>query len=200
MKALLTQLRAAILGALLLGLAGIALALYGNDRHRMAALTHAREQATALQTRQRLERVHTERREIEAYLQRFNTLHSLGALGNENRLDWIERLAAIRNELHLARLVYTIDARQVNPQMHDPGAGLRFETSRMRLDFTVVHEGDLLRIIERLRTPAMGMFEIRSCALSRLRPEARGIGGPLPRASAADGNLAGQCELDWLII
>lgn len=198
MTALLTQLRWAVLGAVLLACVGVAAALYGNDRHSLAAQAHALEKAHALEAHQRLGSVYTERGEIENYLQRFYTLRSLGALGNENRLDWIERLAAIRDELRLPRLAYTIAARAPDPQMPDPGAGLRFETSRMRLEFGVVHEGDLLRIIERLRTPAMGMFEIRSCALSRVRAGVQGAGPAAPEPGVARGNLAGVCELDWL--
>ena len=198
MTALLTQLRWAILGALFLACAGVAAALYGNDRHGLAAQAHAREKAEALKAHQRLGSVYGERGEIENYLQRFYTLRSLGALGNENRLDWIERLTAIREELRLPRLTYTIAARAPDPQMPDPGAGLRFETSRMRLEFDVVHEGDLLRIIERLRTPAMGMFEVRSCALSRMRVGVPGADSAAPEAGVARSNLAGVCELDWL--
>ena len=198
MTALLTQLRWAILGALLLACVGVAAALYGNERQRHSAQAQAREKAAALTAQQRLGSVYAERGEIENYLQRFNTLRSLGALGNENRLDWIERLAAIREELRLPRFTYTIAARAPNPQMQDPGAGLRFETSRMRLEFGVVHEGDLLRIIERLRTPAMGMFEIRSCALIRVRAALPGTDLAAPEAGAAHANLAGVCELDWL--
>jgi hypothetical protein len=142
--------------------------------------------------------VYAERREIDDYLPRFNTLKSLGALGNENRLDWIERIAAIRRELDLPRLAYTIEPRQANAQMQQPVAGLTFETSRMKLDFALVHEGDLLRLIERLRSPAMGVFEIRACVLFRKPLAAAPASGLAGAAQAFAGNLEGACELDWI--
>ena len=196
MKALLEHLKWAMLGALSLTCLGIAAVMHGNSRQQEASRIFAIDEAAFRQSKQRLDSVYVERREIDDYLPRFNTLRSLGALGDENRLDWIERIASIRGELGLPRLVYTIEPRQASRQILQPVAGLAFETSRMKLDFALVHEGDLLRLIERLRTPAMGIFELRACTLARSRAPTTIDGANAGTAFA--GNLEGSCELDWI--
>ena len=196
MKSTLENLKWAILGALLLACLGIAAGMHGHAREQEASRVFAMDEAAFRQSKQRLDSVYAERREIDDYLPRFNTLQSLGALGNENRLDWIERIASVRSELGLPRLVYTIEPRQASQHILQPVAGLAFETSRMKVDFALVHEGDLLRLIERLRTPAMGIFELRACTLARLQtpPTVDGV----KAGTAFDGNLEGSCELDWI--
>ena len=198
MKATLEHLKLAILGALLLAGLGIGAAFYGNTRHAQAARTFAIENAAFRQSQQRLDSVYTERREIDDYLPRFNNLKAQGALGNENRLDWIERIATIRRELSLPRLAFTIDPRAPNTAIQNPLAGLSFETSRMKLDFALVHEGDLLRVLERMRAPAMGVFEIRSCLLVLKPSPAISPAGSTDAGQAFAGNLEGACELDWI--
>ncbi len=196
MKSTLENLKWAILGALLLACLGIAAGMHGNSRQQEASRIFAIDAVAFRQSKQRLDSVYAERREIDDYLPRFNTLQSLGALGNENRLDWIERIASIRSELALPRLVYTIEPRQASQQILQPVAGLTFETSRMKVDFALVHEGDLLRLIERLRAPAMGIFELRVCTLTR-SPAPTTIDGA-NAGTTFDGNLEGSCELDWI--
>ena len=197
MKTALAQVRWAALGALLLAGAGVAVALYGIDRHRSVEIGVAQVKAQSLDTRQRLGSVYGERLEIDAFLTRYNTLQSIGALGNENRLAWIERLAAIRDELRLPRLIYSVAARQANPGLPEPAPGLRFESSGMRLDFGLVHEGDLLQILARLRTPPMGVFEVRNCSLQRVAAGSAASQADATDTLAASANLRGECQLDW---
>jgi hypothetical protein len=196
MKAMFKHLQWAILGALLLAGLGIAAAIHGHARQQEASRIFTMDDTAYRESKQRLDSVYAERREIDDYLPRFNTLQSLGALGNENRLEWVERIATIRSELALPRLVYTIEPRQANPKLQQPVAGLNFETSRMQLDFTLVHEGDLLRLIERLRSPAMGVFELRVCTLVRARAAQAPYGADA--SATLPGNLDGSCEFDWI--
>jgi hypothetical protein len=198
MIAFLKQLRWSALAALMLAAIGIAAAWVGDSRQQESATRHAIAQSAAIEAQRRLGSVYAERREIDNFLPRFNALGALGALGNENRLDWIERLAALREELRLPRLSYTIDPRQANPQLPAPGSGLVFESSHMKFEFELLHEGDLLRIIERLRNPAMGVFEFNKCVIARLEgtvadlPAARGAVAPLA------SRLGGECHLEWI--
>lgn len=185
------SLRWSIAGAIALATVGAIAAWYGNHLHAEATLAHAQAQARAIEAQQRLGRAHAERRDIDAYLERYANLRTLGAIDNENRLDWIERIAAIRAELRSARLTYNVEPRQAYARLAPPGAGLRFEASPMRLEFAALHEGDLLRIIERLRTPAMGVFEVRGCSLAR----EGNAGGD---SNAGTTSLAGTCQFDWI--
>lgn len=184
------SLRWSIAGAVMLVLLGIAAAWYGTHLHAAATNLHDQAQARAIESQQKLGRALAERRDIDDFLPRYENLRGLGAIDNENRLDWIERIAAIRTELRSTRLTYSIEPRQAYTRLAPPGAGMRFEASPMRVEFSAVHEGDLLRLIERMRSPAMGVFEVRTCSLAR---EA-GAGGD----AAASPGLAGVCQFDWI--
>ncbi len=197
MKTVFAQVRWAALGALVLAGAGVAAALYGIDRHNATEVGFLQVKAQARDTRQRLGSVYGERLEIDAFLARYNTLQSIGALGDESRLDWIERLAAIRDDMRLPRLSYNVTARQPNPALQEPAPGLRFESSGMKLEFGLVHEGDLLQIIARLRAPPMGVFEIRNCSLQRAPAAPTDASPEAMDNRAVPGNLRGECLLDW---
>jgi hypothetical protein len=139
------SLRWSIAGAVLLVLLGISAAWYGTRLHADATLLHAQAQARAIDAQQKLGRAHAERRDIDAYLPRYNNLRTLGAIDNENRLDWVERIAAIRTELHSTRLSFNVEPRQAYAMLPPPGAGLRFEASPMRLEFSEVRACSLAR-------------------------------------------------------
>ena len=197
MKTAFAQVRLAVLGAVVLAGAGVAAALYGFEKHGATAVGYMQVKAQAGDTQQRLGSVYGERLEIDAFLARYNTLQSIGALGDESRLLWIERLAAIRNDMRLPRLTYNVAARAPSVGLTEPAPGLRLESSSMKLEFGLVHEGDLLQIIARLRAPPMGVFEIRNCALQRVPAAPAGAPAGVDASGATPGNLRGECLLDW---
>ena len=197
MKTAFAQVRWALLGALLLAGAGVTAALYGIDKHSGTEAGYMQVKAQARDTQQRLGSVYGERLEIDAFLARYNTLQSIGALGDESRLNWIERLAAIRDDMRLPRLTYSVAARAPSVGLTEPAPGLRFESSSMKLEFGLVHEGDLLQIIARLRAPPMGVFEIRNCTLQRAPAAPADAPAGTAESSASLGNLRGECLLDW---
>lgn len=194
MNPTISHLRWALIGAFALAACGIAAGYYGINRHAQARIAYDAAQAEFRATRTRLDSVYGERQEVDSYLARYNTLRMMGALGNESRLDWIERLAAIREELKLPRLAYTVSPRQPDPLFPDPSAGLLFEASTMKLEFVVLHEGDVIEIIRRLRAPPMGVFEVRNCAVTRR--DARAVSA----VAGGAGRLEGECQLEWIAL
>lgn len=197
MKTAFAQVRWALLGALVLAGAGVAAGLYGIDKHGATEAGYMQVKAQAGDTQQRLGSVYGERLEIDAFLARYNTLQSIGALGDESRLAWIERLAAIRDDMRLPRLNYSVASRAPSVGLAEPAPGLRFESSSMKLEFGLVHEGDLLQIIARLRAPPMGVFEIRNCTLQRAPVVPADAPAGAADGGASPGNLLGECLLDW---
>ncbi|MBL8382417.1 MAG: hypothetical protein JNM90_05040 [Burkholderiales bacterium] len=189
-----SHLRWAVIGAVAIAACGGAAGYLGMTRHADAKRVYEAAQADFRETRARLDSVYGERQEIDSYLARYNNLRAIGALGNESRLDWIERLASIRDDLKLPRLAYTVGPRQPDPLFPDPSAGLLFEASTMKLEFVVLHEGDVIEIIRRLRSPPMGVFEVRNCAVSRRDARAVNV------AAGSGGRLEGECQLEWIAL
>jgi hypothetical protein len=196
-KDFILQLRWAIAGALVLAIAGVVVALTFHFDQRRAAAEFALARAASASAAIRLEAAHLERREVIEYLPRYRALEALGAFGDERRLAWIERLDALRGELKSPRLEYTIAARAPLPDRAEPVPGLSFEASRLKVEFDLLHEGDLFVALKRLTHAPMGVSEIQSCTLRRLPRTAAAT----PRGDAPpDGspNLGGECQLDWI--
>ncbi|MFN0163333.1 MAG: hypothetical protein ACKVQQ_19065 [Burkholderiales bacterium] len=196
MRDFLMQLRWSIAGAVLLAIVGVATAYYFHLDQRRAAAELALARAASLGASANLAAAHAERQEIIEFLPRYRVLERLGAFGDERRLDWIERMDAIRDELKSSRLTYTIAPRGPLPERPEPAAGLAYEGSRVKIEFDLLHEGDLFYLLRRLSQPVMGFAEIQSCALRRV-PRANASAS---RDEGRDGepNLTGDCQLDWV--
>ncbi|MBL8377157.1 MAG: hypothetical protein JNM79_04775 [Burkholderiales bacterium] len=197
MRELLMQLRWSIAGAVLLAVIGVATAYYYHLDLRRATAELAQARAASLSASASLAAAHAERQDIVEFLPRYRVLERLGAFGDERRLDWIERMDAIRAELKSPRLIYTIAPRAPLPERPEPVAGLGYEGSRVKIEFDLLHEGDLFHLLRRLSQPVMGFAEFQSCTLRRV-PR---MSVPTAREEApTDGepNLTGDCQLDWV--
>lgn len=200
MKGLFPKLHWALVLAFGVAAAGVATAMYCREQATQARALFAQSQAASREVQTRLDSVHLERQEISDFLPRYNALRAGGALGDEHRLDWIERLAEIRDSLQLPRLTYTISPRQPYALLPEAGPALGFAASRMKLELGLVHEGDLVALIKRLGEPRIGVFEIQSCNLRR--PVRTGL--PVTSRNAQhdpkEGNLVGECNVDWITL
>ena len=127
------------------------------------------------------------------YVSRFEALERQGVIGDEPRLNWVEALERVNQELKLPVLRYEIepqqplafDTQQYNSQI------LKVFRSTMSFDAGLLHEGDLVVLIDKLRELTSGRFEVRDCDVKLLRPA---------NAIVLDGrqaNLSAVCKLDW---
>ena len=80
--------------------------------------TAAAAQRAEVQTK--LASANEEEREIEANLQQYQALAARGIIGEENRLDWIDTVTAIKNERRLFNIGYSI---QPQKELDYPGFG-----------------------------------------------------------------------------
>ena len=177
------QLRGAAAGGFALLIVGLLIAFYFRVEHKTAIRQNAQAQAANRQAQANLDVAYAERRDISEFLPRYGAYQRLGALDEERRLEWMERLAAIRDERRLPRMYQ---------QLANPSQTLSFQASRMRLDMGLLHEGDFVQMLERLRTPPVGTLEIQNCRLRRNQESGA------PAADAAAGNLSATCEIDWI--
>jgi hypothetical protein len=142
---------------------------------------------------ERLARATDEEREIRDRLVDYRKLVDRGVIGDEQRLDWIDRIAEIKAARKLFDVRYTIDAqRPVEYPGLAGGGDVEFLASAMKLDMALLHEEDLFRFLDDLRRALSAHVVIRTCTLQRsdrAAPE-RGIG---PRLQAT-------CDIDLVTI
>jgi hypothetical protein len=123
---------------------------------------------------------------------RFARLYERGVVGDEQRLRWAQTLRDGATDLALPYLRYTAAPQKAfaAPYLQDESAAPVLMTS-MQVEAGLVHEGDLLRLFDRLRDDAPGLMSVAGCTLER-------VTGAAPLADKA--NIASACQLHWFSI
>jgi hypothetical protein len=115
-------------------------------------------------------------------------LHDSGILGEERRLDWLEKVRNIQRELSLPGLKYEFAAQ--TPLNRTTPSGYAWFNSPLHLQLKLLHEGDLLNALDRIQHEARALVIVRSCQL-------------MPPASVGERReafvpLNADCHIDWL--
>lgn len=151
-------------------------------------LTSAQQQRKEIDNK--LRQVRSEENEIRHKAAVFNDLQSQRVLGEEQRLEWVELLEEIRDRHRLLEMRYEIAPRQA---LERAQAGqLALYASPMKLELKLLHEEDLTRLLDDLRSEAPALIQTRHCDISRL-PRAAVDGAP----TAA---LQASCLIDWITV
>jgi hypothetical protein len=158
----------AVVAALLVAVGGIAIVLSQQMLQQGRA-----EQTKAAADRQaaqnRLARTTDEEREIREKLVDYQKLRSRGLIGEEDRADWVERIAQIKSARKLFDLKYTIEPQRPADYPGLAATGdVEFLVSQMKVDLALLHEEDLFRFIDDLRGALSSHVVVRSCTVSRL--------------------------------
>ena len=145
-----------------------------------------------LAVQSRLVQATDEEREIRTRMSEYRKLLERGVIGDERRLDWVEIVKNIRAERGIFDLRYSIESRR---PLDYPGIkrvpGVEVMASRMTLDGSLLHEGDLFTLLTDLRARLAPYVLVRSCTLSR---------DPQARPDAYGAHLRSQCSIDLVTI
>ncbi len=157
------------------------------QEHRRLAAAQADRRHAA----ERLLRIAHEEREVRDHVDLYQRLKDLRILGSERRLEWVEALTRIRAERELLDLRYQVERQKVLKTL--PGSsGLELRSSSMNVELALLHEGDLLRFLEDLRTSGNAYYSVRRCTISRAAP-APSTGSIAPR-------LRGVCQIELITL
>ncbi len=142
----------------------------------------AEAQALVADSRAKLARAREEEQEIKRSLQQYRELLARGIVGDENRLEWIERINAIR----LAHKLYDIRA-EISEQkkLDNPATGPDIMVSRMDISLPLLHEDDLFQLLDGMRAGGHGYFQVKSCNLDRGLPVDRRVLAPTLNSTCA---------------
>ena len=182
----------ALTAVVLVGMGIVALALADQLVKRAdAELDRAKaDKASALK---KLSQVTEEEREIGEKLVDYQRLRERGIVGEENRLDWVEAIKAIKAERRLYDLRYKIEARKpIDYPTFKSTGDVEFMVSRMRLDALLLHEDDLIGLVNDLPMRLAPYVSIRSCRVERT-DQGRPLTVPGPR-------LRSECVVDLITV
>ncbi len=119
------------------------------------------------------------RRLVDRYHRRYERFYELGFVGEESRLDWVETLRETSAELTLPRVSYAIEPQLlvVAPvQSIMAGEDIQIHLSRLQLEVGLVHELDLLRLIDEVQSNAPGLIKVDRCNLAWQAESAEKLG------------------------
>ncbi len=137
--------------------------------------------------------VDDEERIIDQFFPEFRRLYDAGLLGRERRLSWLETLRRAGDANGLKQVAYKLDAqRPATPDFDIALGDYRLYVSTMSLNLALLHEGDLLRMLQALDRDALGQYALKRCALKR--------NGEQLDLSGQGANLNADCTLDWWTI
>ena len=186
------HLRLPIAACVVLTLAGIGCYLGADKYLRQEKALAAAIAAQRADVQGKLARANEEEREIEASLQQYQALEARGIIGEENRLDWVDTVTAIKNERRLFNIRYSFEPQKpLDYPGFGPAGSVKFMVSRVKLEIELLHEEDLLNFIGDLAKRSKPYLSVRSCDVRR---ESRGAGTTLAARLRAD------CVFDLITI
>jgi len=171
--------------------AGGAAALFAVLRS-VAAADQANHQAQLqrAEVRQRLASGGAEAAALRARIDRYREIEARGIIGTEQRLEWVERLAAIEKSRRLGAIRYELAVQKPAPL---PGGstsgGYEFMASTMKLQLPLLHEEDLLGFLADLGAGVAAWPRVRACNVERIAD-----------ATAGGANLRADCTIDWITL
>jgi septal ring factor EnvC (AmiA/AmiB activator) len=187
----LNNLRWSLLLLLVACLVSVAAVLYVQQLGRQAELGLKQAQAQQSETTARLARANDDEREIRAKIARYQQIIDQGRTQPERRLEWVETLRSIKTSRRLLGLDYEIAPQRPLDEKRVVSGGHNFLVSPMRLEMALLHENDLLGLLDDLQAQVQALVSVRNCRIERLTQDSS-------RQNAA--NLKAQCDIDWITL
>ncbi len=164
------------------------------DQYRSKNETAVQTQQNLLnQARAKFQSSGLEKETIIQYLPIYNDLLAKGFVGEERRIEWVERLRQIHAQHKLFSIDYSIGLQEDYKPSFLPNTGtFVLHRSTMKLNMDMLHEGDLLSLLDGLHEQTTP-FIVRDCEISR--PV-----GAVVNTKTINSNLKAACEIDWLTL
>lgn len=152
--------------------------------HNHREFLHASQQYLAVDEEERI---------IDEYYPEFVRLYRAGLLGRERRLDWLETLRNAGSAIKIPELSYKIEAqKEIEPDYPLQRGGYGIFASPMNLNAGLLHEGDLLQLLQSLERDALGQFTVRKCDMRMATQQLT--------LEPGITNIRADCTIDWLTV
>ncbi|HKW38703.1 MAG TPA: hypothetical protein VJO54_12930, partial [Burkholderiales bacterium] len=191
----LKRLRAPIALAAALAAVGIAVLVASQSSLDTARRAREASRASRVGAQERVLRVSEEEREIRENLIDYERMREHGMLSDQNRIEWIESIARIKNARKLFEIRYRIEAqRTLDYPGIVPTGGADLVVSRMKLDMLLLHEDDLLNFLADLQAAKKAYVSVRQCMITRLER------GTVQNTPSLQPRLQAECQVDLVSV
>jgi hypothetical protein len=164
------------------------------DQYRTKNETALQTQQNMLnQARQKYQSSGLEKETIVQYLPMYNGLLASGFIGEERRIEWIDTLRKIHEQHKLFDINYSIGQQENYKPSFLPNLGkFRLNRSVMSLKLDMLHEGDLLAMLDGLHEQTTPLI-VRDCEIRRPI-------GAVVNTKNMTSNMQANCDIDWLTL
>ena len=180
----------AMLGAAIISM--VLVFVFSDHRKNTANLALSAQNNQLQQAKQRFEASGLEKETIVKYLPIYQRLIDQGVIGQERRIEWVDGLRRIHQRQKLFNINYMIGVQEsYKPSFISETGVFQLYRSTMKLDLSMLHEGDLITLLNGLDELQTTPYIVRQCELRRLT---------VTTTRALQPNMSAQCEIDWLTI
>jgi hypothetical protein len=146
------------------------------------------------QARNKLTMAIEDRDNLADYSKEYDALESNKIIGDDHRLDWMEGLAKLRQQNLVIDFGYNIaPQKKYAPQPAIDSGNFDIHYSEMKLQFDLLHEGQLLNFFDALRRQIKGHYQLEGCKLER----AIAVGDTGPNVGT---NIKAECNGGWITL
>ncbi len=163
----------------------------GSEILMQAQKKEARKESRRAKTMSRkYEAAKVDIKHVGKYYPLFQKLRERGIIGKGDRVQRVEALAEEAKYLNLSSLQYTISP-EVNyePKFNVERSDAQLVGSEMKITMGLLHEEDLIDLLNRLYESQQGIFLVNDCKIVRTVKNVK-------RNSAA-ANMDGGCTMQW---
>jgi hypothetical protein len=169
--------------------------LYSSSRY--ADLTQKDRRAAQSQmndVRNRLTMALQDQENLSVFSQEYDTLEKNKIIGDDHRLDWMEGLEKLRNQNLVISFRYNIAPQKIYaPQPAMDSGNFDIHYSGMKLQFDLLHEGQLLNFFDALRSQIKGRYQLEGCTMQRVASDEES-------ATATGAHIKAECSGGWITL
>jgi len=148
-----------------------------------------RERASLSSIHQKSAQADQEKQLIERYRDAYEALRRGGAIGPEQRVNWLDALRAANQAVQTLGVDYQLSPQATSPIKLDT-AGFKLQQTTMKISIKLLHEEDLQNFLRALDAQHAGLYLLQGCILSRSASSAFSV--------RFEPKLSAECELAWL--
>lgn len=131
---------------------------------------------------------------IIRYIDRYVQIDADGIVSEQDRLQFLERMTSIRETLQLYPMSLTMEEQISHiipypPEDPLPGEPVAMNQTSINLEFSLLHEGDLIRMFDRLLS-LPGLFQPTTCIVEIESGATQGL-------TQLRENFSSRCQINW---
>jgi hypothetical protein len=142
--------------------------------------------------RSRLDMARQDQENLAIFPREYDMLEKNKILGDNHRLDWMEGMEKLRDQNLVIDFRYNIAPQKTYaPQPAIDSGNYEIHYSETKLQFDLLHEGQLLNFFDALRNQIKGRYQLEGCTLQRVAAD---------NESESTAHIKAECNGGWITL